>query len=114
MNILNIIPRVYLSELTPNLSLSNPLLDSEPKTLFLTGETHVAKYDHLLLLAGKHGLTNQITATIVVDSITKAKVLIEQNGGIIISEPAPVPSGMKMVARHRDGVSFEYIEPARV
>ncbi|WP_242217548.1 VOC family protein [Bacillus cereus group sp. BfR-BA-01380] len=111
MKILSIIPRIYVSKLDPHLDFYKSLLDEETQNVFSIGNIDVARFQNLLLLAGtNNNLAHNITATIVVDSITEAKDFIQREGAEILVGPSFVPSGMKMIAQHPDDNSFEYIE----
>ncbi|PEA83126.1 hypothetical protein [Bacillus pseudomycoides] len=112
MDILAVVPRVYVSTLQPHLDVYKVLLKQEAPHKFQINQTHVARFSNLLLIADENNvITNQVAVTIVTDSIQDIKQFILQKDGDILVDPSFVPTGLKMIARHPDGNVFEYIEP---
>lgn len=112
MDTLAVIPRVYVSTLQPHLEFYKILLKQEAPHEFRINQTHVARFSNLLLIADENNLiTNQVAATIVINSVQDVKEFILQKDGDILVEPSLVPTGLKMIVRHPDGNIFEYIEP---
>lgn len=113
MQILSVVPRVYVSDVAAHLDFYKKLLDAEPKAAFQVRSFDIARFDQLVLIAGADPENLRVIATILVDSIEEAKEFVTQAGGEVLVGPASVPSGIMMIASHPDGNTFEYIEPPK-
>ncbi|WP_144611504.1 hypothetical protein [Bacillus cereus] len=112
MNILAVVPRLYVSDLQTHLEFYKILLDQETPQEFQMNGTHVIRFTNLLLIEDlNETIKNQVAATIVIDDLQKVKKLVFNYNGEMITEPIQVPTGMKMIVRHPDGNIIEYIEP---
>ncbi|MFJ8526569.1 hypothetical protein [Bacillus sp. NPDC094106] len=112
MNILTVVPRIYVSNLQPHLDFYKTLLKQETPHEFQINQTCVARFSNLLLIADESNvIPNQVAATITTDAVQKVKQFILQQDGHILVEPIVVPTGLKMIVRHPDGNIIEYIEP---
>ncbi|WP_257129011.1 hypothetical protein [Bacillus pseudomycoides] len=66
MDILAVVPRVYVSTLQPHLDVYKVLLKQEAPHKFQINQTHVARFSNLLLIADENNvITNQVAVTIV-------------------------------------------------
>ncbi|WDL94617.1 hypothetical protein JCR32_12755 [Bacillus sp. HNR-4] len=113
MNILAVVPRLYVSDLQTHLEFYKILLEQETPHEFQMNGTHVIRFKNLLLIEELHEtIKNHVAATIVIDNLNEVKELILNYNGVMITEPIQVvPTGMKMIIRHPDGNIIEYIEP---
>ena len=112
MNILAVVPRLYVSDLQTHLEFYKILLKQEKPHEFQMNGTHVIRFTNLLLIEElNETVKNHVAATIVIDDLNEVKKLILNYNGVMITEPIQVPTGMKMIIRHPDGNIIEYIEP---
>lgn len=109
MNILAVVPRLYVSDLQTHLEFYKILLKQEKPHEFQMNGTHVIRFTNLLLIEElKETIKNHVAATIVIDDLNEVKELILNYNGVMITEPIQVPT---MIIRHPDGNIIEYIEP---
>ena len=112
MNILAVVPRLYVSDLQTHLEFYKILLEQETPHEFQMNGTHVIRFTNLLLIEElNETIKNHVAATIVIDDLNEVRKLILNYNGVMITEPIQVPTGMKMIIRHPDGNIIEYIEP---
>ncbi|HHT7082393.1 hypothetical protein P4K91_08320 [Bacillus anthracis] len=112
MNILAIVPRLYVSDLQTHLEFYKILLKQEKPQEFQINGTHVIRFTNLLLIEEvDEPLKKRVAVTLVIDNLQEVKKLILNYNGVIITEPIQIPTGMKMIVRHPDGNIIEYIEP---
>lgn len=112
MNILAVVPRLYVSDLQTHLEFYKILLEQETPQEFQMNGTHVIRFTNLLLFEElNETIKNHVAATIVIDDLNEVRKLILNYNGAMITEPIQVPTGMKMIVRHPDGNVIEYIEP---
>ena len=112
MNILAVVPRLYVSDLQTHLEFYKNTIKARKPHEFQMNGTHVIRFTNLLLIEElKETIKNHVAATIVIDDLNEVKELILNYNGVMITEPIQVPTGMKMIIRHPDGNIIEYIEP---
>lgn len=96
MNILAVVPRLYVSDLQTHLEFYKILLKQEKPHEFQMNGTHVIRFTNLLLIEElKETIKNHVAATIVIDDLNEVKELILNYNGVMITEPIQVPTGMK-------------------
>ena len=76
----------------------------------------VAKIGSILVVCGSEDIIDklkQIRATLVVDSIDEYYSYLVDNKATILQPPTSTPTGQNMIAKGKDGVTFEYVELKR-
>lgn len=112
MNVLAVVPRLYVSDLQTHLEFYKILLRQEKPQEFQMNGTHVIRFTNLLLIEEvDEPLKKRVAVTIVIDNLQEVKKLILNYNGVIITEPIQIPTGMKMIVRHPDNNIIKYIEP---
>ena len=112
MNVLAVVPRLYVSDLQTHLEFYKILLKQEKPHEFQMNGTHVIRFTNLLLIEEvDEPLKKRVAVTIVIDNLQEVKKLILNYNGVIITEPIQIPTGMKMIVRHPDNNIIKYIEP---
>lgn len=109
-NIISVLARVFVDDLDDALELYRSLADGQEPVRFRFGDVELARVGPFLLLSGDTAAYRDRVATLLVRDLNPVIADVERTGGRILDGPAPAPNGRRLIARHRDGAIFEYIE----
>ena len=109
-NIIRVLARVFVDDLESALPLYRELAGGAEPSRFSFRGVEVAQVGPFALLSGDVAAYRDRVATIHVRSLEPVLGALAANGGTVLDGPAPGPNGRRMVARHDDGSTFEYIE----
>ena len=111
--ILKTYARVFTTDLAASLPLFEQLVGREPDLRFTFGEWEIVALGDLLLVGGTAEALAPIRAShgpLVVDDLAATQQQLLQAGAVITQPISPVPTGMMLYARHRDGTVMEYVQ----
>lgn len=111
-NIVGVLARVLVDDLDAALVLYQSLSDGQEPTRFRFRDVDLARVGPFLLLSGNTAAYRDRVATLLVRDLEPVITDIQRTGGQILEGPSPAPNGRRLVARHSDGSTFEYIESA--
>ncbi|MEU2868809.1 VOC family protein [Streptomyces olivoreticuli] len=112
MNILGTSLRVCVNDLEAAVAVYERLTGAEALR-FQRGGVSVAAVGCFFLMSGPEQeltILRKITATIAVSDIDESLADLRAVGAEIIAGPVPTPIGRNLVARHPDGLVFEYVD----
>ncbi|MEV6670698.1 VOC family protein [Streptomyces sp. NPDC051162] len=112
MNILGTSLRVCVDDLDAAVAVYERLTGAEALR-FQRGGVSVAAVGCFFLMSGPErelSILRKITATIAVSDVDESLADLRAVGAEIIAGPVPTPIGRNLVARHPDGLIFEYVD----
>ncbi|MEU9593999.1 VOC family protein [Streptomyces sp. NPDC048219] len=80
---------------------------------FERGGVQVAAIGCFLLMSGPESeleVLRKVAATIAVTDVEDAHRVLTELGADVIAGPVPTPAGRNLIARHPDGVVYEYVD----
>lgn len=116
MEILRVLSRIYIdpSDLYNSIKYYENLFDKKCNMIIEHPDgLELAAIGPILLIAGTDENLKPFKdtkLTILVNSITKCRETLSENGTSILNEPRQVPTGMNMRVQHPDGTIVEYVE----
>lgn len=115
MNIKRILTRIYINDINLAIDFYERLTNEKCANRFeyKPAGLEIARINNLLIIAGSDEALQpfkDITATVLVDSITEYKDFLIKNGATILQDIQQVPTGFNMTIKHKDGVIIEYVE----
>ena len=120
MKIVGVLVRIYLplDQLEESITFYEQLFAERSRLHFKYPETglELAQIGSVLLIAGSDAALapfKATQATFLVDSLSEYKEALLKSGASILREPKQVPTGMNMLAKHRDGTIVEYVQHAQ-
>ena len=109
-NVHAVLARVAVPDLEAALPLYQELAGVTEVRRFGFRDVELAQVGPFLLLAGNTAPYTGRTATLLVESLAPVLSALEAAGGEVVEGPSPAPNGARLIARHPDGATFEYIE----
>ncbi len=118
MEILKILPRIYVKDLDSALEFYEELLVTSAVMRFEIPESElgIALVGEILLVAGSDQTLKPFRntqATMLVDTLDEFQDYLEEKGAEILRGPNTVPTGRNMTVRHPDGAIIEYVEHSK-
>lgn len=115
MRVLEILPRVYVNDLSAALPLYESLLGDKAGLRFSMPDLHLelASVRGLLLIGGSEEALRpfrQTSATFLVDDLDAYRSRLLAAGATIVRDRREVPTGWNLTARHPDGTVIEYVQ----
>ena len=119
MKITQILTRIYVNEIEPAISFHEELTDEKCANRFEYKQANleIARVGNFLIIAGSNDALRSFrdtSATLSVDSLSACKELLVQNGSTVIQDIRQVPTGFKMIIKHKGGSVFEYVELKKI
>jgi hypothetical protein len=111
-NITGVLARVYVDDIDAALELYQSLSGGQEPARFKFRDVDLARVGPFLLLSGNTASYRNRVATLLVRDLEPVINDVERTGGQILEGPSPAPNGRRLIAHHRDGSVFEYIEGA--
>ncbi|GHB16469.1 hypothetical protein GCM10010377_02680 [Streptomyces viridiviolaceus] len=112
MDILGATLRVYVDDLDKAIPFYEGVAGGRALR-FERGGVQVAAVGCFLLMSGPESqleLLRKVAATIAVADVDEAHRVLGELGADIIAGPVPTPAGRNLIARHPDGVVYEYVD----
>ncbi|MFV0132763.1 VOC family protein [Streptomyces sp. HMX87] len=112
MDILGATLRIYVDDLDKAIPFYEGLAGGRALR-FERGGVEVAAIGCFLLMSGPESqleVLRKVSATVAVSDVEEAGRLLGELGADIIAGPVPTPAGRNLIARHPDGVVYEYVD----
>lgn len=111
-NIIGVLARVTVDDLDAALPFYQHVTGGGEPHRFTFRDLTLARVGPFLLISGNTQAYADRTATLLVQDLAPVISELTRTGGEVLEGPAPGPNGRRLIARHPDGSSFEYIELA--
>ncbi|MEV4420550.1 hypothetical protein AB0L40_11315 [Patulibacter sp. NPDC049589] len=109
-NVIGVLARAYVDDLDAALPLYRDLAGGEEPHRFGFGTMRLAKVGAFLVVEGADDEVRSHAATVSVRDVEVVAEAVVAHGGTLLEGPDPGPNGPRLIARHGDGVIFEYIQ----
>ncbi|MFG3249621.1 VOC family protein [Streptomyces sp. NPDC048187] len=112
MDILGATLRVYVEDLEKAVPFYEGLAGAAALR-FERGGVEVAAVGCFLLMSGPESqleVLRKVTATIAVADVEETRDVLASLGADIVAGPVATPAGRNLIARHPDGVIYEYVD----
>ncbi|MEU4657321.1 VOC family protein [Streptomyces sp. NPDC023723] len=112
MDILGATLRIYVDDLDKAIPFYEGLAGGRAMR-FERGGVQVAAVGCFLLMSGPESqleVLRKVVATIAVTDVEETARVLTELGGEVVAGPLPTPAGRNLIARHPDGVVYEYAD----
>ncbi|MFE6634464.1 VOC family protein [Streptomyces tendae] len=112
MDILGATLRIYVDDLDKAIPFYEGLAGGEALR-FERGGVQVAAIGCFLLMSGPESqleVLRKVSATVAVSDVVETHRVLSALGADIIAGPVATPGGRNLIARHPDGVIYEYVD----
>ncbi|WP_282082699.1 VOC family protein [Streptomyces tendae] len=112
MDILGATLRIYVDDLDQAIPFYEGLAGGEALR-FERGGVQVAAIGCFLLMSGPESqleVLRKVAATVAVSDVVETHRVLSSLGADIIAGPVATPGGRNLIARHPDGVIYEYVD----